>query len=65
MTSTDPTEEPATPATSDEPEAVPWARQPTPPRQRSTSRVRRIAEGLPDWEPMPPGEMLVRRPRQG
>lgn len=28
-----------------------------------TSRERRIAGALPDWEPMPPGELLVRRTR--
>lgn len=56
-----------TPDTPDEPEEslpVPWARQPHPPRQRSTSRVRQIVEGLPDWEPMPPA-VAVRRPQQG
>lgn len=26
-----------------------------------TSRQRRIAGNLPDWEPLPPGELLVRR----
>lgn len=30
--------------------------------ERVTSRVRRMAEGLPDWEPLPPGEILIRRP---
>ncbi|WP_328468743.1 hypothetical protein [Streptomyces sp. NBC_00448] len=30
--------------------------------ERVTSRVRRVVEGLPDWEPLPPGETLVRRP---
>ncbi|MBL6276130.1 hypothetical protein JMF97_08150 [Micromonospora fiedleri] len=64
MPSTDSTDQP-TPDGPTEAEVVPWARQPTPPRQRHTDRVRRIAEGLPDWEPMPPGEMVIRRPRQG
>jgi hypothetical protein len=27
-----------------------------------TSRVRKVVEGLPDWEPLPPGEIVVRRP---
>ncbi len=27
-----------------------------------TGRERKIAGGLPDWEPLPPGELLVRRP---
>ncbi|MGW6690604.1 hypothetical protein [Streptomyces sp. NPDC054961] len=42
----------------------PWARQPeaTGP---STARLRRIVEGLPDWEPLPPGEILVRRGGNG
>ncbi|EMF28718.1 hypothetical protein H114_12806 [Streptomyces gancidicus BKS 13-15] len=30
--------------------------------ERATRRVRKIAEGLPDWEPLPPGETVVRRP---
>jgi hypothetical protein len=30
--------------------------------ERVTSRVRRMAEGLPGWEPLPPGEILIRRP---
>lgn len=47
-----------------ESQTVPWARHPNPPRQRSTSRVRQVVEGLPDWEPMPPG-VAVRRPQQG
>lgn len=41
----------------------PWATASrTPGTERVTSRVRKIAEGLPDWEPLPPGETLVRRP---
>lgn len=45
--------------------AVPWAADPgagggagTAP---ATGRMRRIAQDLPDWEPLPPGELLVRR----
>ncbi|MET7849061.1 hypothetical protein AB0D78_17095 [Streptomyces avermitilis] len=30
--------------------------------ERVTSRLRRVVEGLPDWEPLPPGETVVRRP---
>lgn len=41
---------------------VPWARQVTAARERATPRVRKMVEGLPPWEPLPPGEMLVRRP---
>lgn len=29
-----------------------------------TSRQRRIAGALPDWEPVPPGEIVVRRARR-
>ncbi|GEC05765.1 hypothetical protein SSP24_34200 [Streptomyces spinoverrucosus] len=46
----------ATPGTS------PWGASRRPAGERATSRVRKIAEGLPDWEPLPPGETLVRRP---
>ncbi|MGI5152316.1 hypothetical protein ACQEVC_39085 [Plantactinospora sp. CA-294935] len=53
------------PSTRSEPvaPAVPWARQPAVPEQRATARTRRIADGLPGWEPLPPGEILVQRPR--
>lgn len=27
-----------------------------------TSRERQIAGDLPDWEPLPPGELIVQRP---
>jgi hypothetical protein len=40
----------------------PWAAVRRPQRERVTSRQRRVVEGLPDWEPLPPGETLVRRP---
>jgi hypothetical protein len=40
-----------------------WARQKAPNTQRVTERVRRLVQGLPDWEPLPPGEVLVRRHR--
>jgi hypothetical protein len=45
-------------------EAVPWARQATAAKPRATQRVRKIVEGLPAWEPMPPGEIVVRRGRE-
>ena len=32
-------------------------------RKPQTSRERKIAGSLPDWDPLPPGELLVRRPR--
>ena len=41
-----------------------WARQSVPQQQRVTARVRHQVEGLPDWEPLPPGEILVRRPQR-
>lgn len=40
---------------------TPWARQAAPGTRRTTARARRLVEGLPDWEPLPPGEVLVRR----
>ncbi|MDT0309255.1 hypothetical protein RM780_20145 [Streptomyces sp. DSM 44917] len=27
-----------------------------------TGRLRRVVEDLPEWSPLPPGELLVRRP---
>ena len=41
---------------------LPWARQSTAAEERATTRARRMVEGLPSWEPLPPGEILVRRP---
>ncbi|UXY29616.1 hypothetical protein [Streptomyces sp. HUAS TT20] len=43
-------------------QSSPWAAQRRPQRERVTSRLRRVVEGLPDWEPLPPGETVVRRP---
>ncbi|WP_179851537.1 hypothetical protein [Streptomyces sp. Ag109_G2-15] len=43
-------------------QSSPWAAQRRPQQERVTSRLRRVVEGLPDWEPLPPGETLVRRP---
>ena len=40
-----------------------WARRPATAGERVTARARRLVEGLPDWEPLPPGESLVRRRR--
>ncbi|MGW5868155.1 hypothetical protein ACWFRJ_39090 [Streptomyces sp. NPDC055239] len=40
----------------------PWAATGRPQGERVTNRLRRIAEELPDWEPLPPGETFVRRP---
>ncbi|MEI5103892.1 hypothetical protein RB200_42235 [Streptomyces sp. PmtG] len=48
------------------PPAAPWAAVPgAADVRRATSRLRRTVEGLPDWEPLPPGETLVRRGRGG
>ena len=41
---------------------VPWARQAGASEERVTDRKRRMVEGLPSWEPLPPGEILIRRP---
>ena len=42
--------------------ASPWAAIPQQTRAPATSRLRRVVEALPSWEPLPPGESLVRRP---
>ncbi|GHJ48950.1 hypothetical protein Cs7R123_62920 [Catellatospora sp. TT07R-123] len=42
---------------------TPWARAQSAPVDRATTRARRYAEGLPDWEPLPPGEIVVQRRR--
>ncbi|GLX17194.1 MULTISPECIES: hypothetical protein [Streptomyces] len=39
-----------------------WAAGTEPAEERTTARLRRIVQGLPDWSPLPPGEQLVRRP---
>lgn len=39
-----------------------WARQGNAGVPRATSRQRRTVQQLPAWEPLPPGEILVRRP---
>lgn len=41
---------------------LPWARQTAAAEQRVTTRARKMVEGLPSWEPLPPGEIVVRRP---
>ncbi|MFE4538975.1 hypothetical protein ACFRKB_28540 [Streptomyces scopuliridis] len=46
------------------PAASPWASAPARPKERVTSRLRKVVEGLPEWEPLPPGEMTVRRPKK-
>ncbi|MGH4020781.1 MAG: hypothetical protein ACRDT0_16460 [Pseudonocardiaceae bacterium] len=42
--------------------AVPWGRQSAATQERVTARVRRVVQGLPSWDPTPPGEIMVRRP---
>lgn len=49
----------------DEPTVAPWARQPSVAVARKTNRSRRIVSTLPSWDPLPPGEILVRRPDHG
>jgi hypothetical protein len=46
------------------PATTPWAQQSVEAESRATRRARRIVEGLPAWEPLPPGEITVNRPRQ-
>lgn len=38
-----------------------WARPAPPAQERVTARARKMVENLPAWEPLPPGEILVRR----
>jgi hypothetical protein len=56
MTMTDPNQPP-------EAAPVPWAQQAAVKAEQATKRIRRVVQSLPDWEPMPPGELIVRRPR--
>ncbi|MEV8017840.1 hypothetical protein AB0O76_16145 [Streptomyces sp. NPDC086554] len=53
---------PPQPQQSPQAKQSPWAATSRPQGERVTNRLRRIAEGLPDWEPLPPGETVVRRP---
>jgi hypothetical protein len=43
--------------------AVPWGRQAVAPEQK-TARTRQMVQGLPEWEPLPPGEIIVQRHRR-
>lgn len=47
---------------------VPWARRPAGGPAGgpapATGRARRMVDDLPPWEPLPPGEILVQRPRR-
>lgn len=44
------------------PDSVPWAQQNAAKSERATARVRKMVQGLPGWDPLPPGEQIVRRP---
>jgi hypothetical protein len=44
--------------------ALPWAYQPGRKVERVTDRKRAIVGNLPAWEPLPPGEIQVRRRRE-
>jgi hypothetical protein len=39
---------------------LPWARR-TVPARPATTRFRQVVRDLPSWDPLPPGELLVRR----
>lgn len=41
-----------------------WGQPDAAGRRPATERLRKTIEGLPDWEPLPPGEAKVRRPGQ-
>ena len=58
MAQPQPVPQPLFPAVSEE--EVPWARRSTG-TEPVTSRSRRRIRGLPGWDPLPPGEILVRR----
>ncbi|WP_194908297.1 hypothetical protein [Catenulispora rubra] len=42
---------------------TPWAKRRGPVKPHATARLRKTIEGLPDWEPLPPGEVFVQRGR--
>jgi hypothetical protein len=46
------------------PAPVPWAQQAAAPTERKTGRRRQMVQGLPSWDPLPPGEILVQRHRR-
>jgi hypothetical protein len=43
---------------------VPWAYQKAVTLPPATKRARKVVDSLPAWEPLPPGEIIVRRHRQ-
>jgi hypothetical protein len=46
------------------PAEVPWAQQAVAPTERTTNRRRQMVQGLPSWDPLPPGEIFVQRHRR-
>jgi hypothetical protein len=60
-----PRDAPSVPFTPVRRPASPWAAAPEPAEERATGRLRRVVQGLPAWEPLPPGESTVRRPGAG
>jgi hypothetical protein len=40
---------------------TPWALKQGPVKSRTTARLRKTIDGLPAWEPTPPGEIHVQR----
>ncbi|QFQ95551.1 hypothetical protein F9278_04400 [Streptomyces phaeolivaceus] len=60
---------PPPPATAPPTAPAPWAVPAAPPPGQPapdpvTRRLRRTVTDLPSWDPLPPGEQLVRRPRR-
>lgn len=51
----------STPSTGSPEATLPWAQQAAKAQPRSTARLRRMVDSLPQWEPLPPGEILVQR----
>lgn len=41
-----------------------WNASPAPTEGKATDRRRAVVGSLPDWEPLPPGEILVQRKLQ-
>lgn len=44
---------------------VPWAQQAATQRDHKTDRRRQMVQGLPSWDPLPPGEIYVQRHQRG
>jgi hypothetical protein len=50
----------SSPSPASSPDEVPWASRKVP-AQPATARSRQQVPGLPSWDPLPPGEVFVRR----